>query len=199
VTEDEERRFREFAAARMNHLRGLAYLTCGDWHLAEDAVSTALTRMYVRWQRIDDPDSYARTVVVHAAVDERRRPWRRERASGDLLPEGIAPDEHSRSDERSRLLAALARLSRGQRAVVVLRFYEGLSIEQVAQIIGRSTGTVKSQAARGLAALRAVLSEQDRRDERAAGSATGSRREQQWERGLERRPDQRLDGMVQRW
>src|SRR4051812_6051116 len=141
----------------MNHLRGVAYLTCGDWHLAEDAVSTGMARLYVHWARIDNPESYARRVVINAAIDERRRPWRRERVAGDTLPDVEGPDPSHRSDDRSYLLAALKQLPRGQRAVVVLRFYEGLSIEQVAQILGRSTGTVKSQAARGLTALRAVL------------------------------------------
>jgi len=163
VNPTQEREFREFAAARMNHLRGLAYLTCGDWHLAEDAVSTALTKLFLRWTRIDDADSYARVVVIHAAIDEKRRPWRRESAYGEALPDVAGPDPTARSDERSYLLAALRRLSRGQRAVVVLRFYEGLSIEQVAGILGRSTGTVKSQAARGLAALREVLADDERR------------------------------------
>ena len=199
----EEREFREFATARMEHLRALAYLTCGDWHLAEDAVSTALTRMYLRWSRIDNPDSYARTVVIHAAIDEKRRPWRRERASGDSLPDVAGPDQMARSDERGYLLNALKRLSRGQRAVVVLRFYEGLSIEQVAQILGRSTGTVKSQASRGLATLRAVLAADvgafhgerpaDQRWDQQWGLP--ERERQEWERGQA----ERLDGMVRRW
>jgi RNA polymerase sigma-70 factor (sigma-E family) len=157
LTEDDERDFREFARARMDHLRGLAYLTCGDWHSAEDAVSTAMARLYVHWAKVDNPDAYARTCVVHAAIDERRRPWRRERASSDGMPDPPGPDPVSALDDRGYLMAALNRIPRGQRAVVVLRFYEGLSIEEVAGVLGRSTGTVKSQASRGLAALRALL------------------------------------------
>jgi RNA polymerase sigma-70 factor (sigma-E family) len=157
VKESDERDFRQFAAARMDHLRGLAYLTCGDWHAAEDAVSTTMATLYTRWTRIDNPDAYARTTVVHAAIDEKRRPWRRERASSDGMPEAPAPDLMRVYDERSYLMAALDRIPKGQRAVVVLRFYEGLSVEQVAMTLGRSKGTVKSQASRGLAALRAVL------------------------------------------
>lgn len=160
MTDRHEHEFREFAAARMDRLRSLAYLTCGDWHLAEDAVSTALARLYVRWSRIDDPESYARRVVINAAIDEKRRPWRRERSAGDGIPDTAGPDPAEALDERSYLLTALRRIPPGQRAVVVLRFYEGLSVEQVAQVLGRSTGTVKSQAARGLVALRAVLADE---------------------------------------
>lgn len=207
----EEQEFREFAAARMEHLRALAYLTCGDWHLAEDAVSTTLTRLYLRWSRIDNPDSYARTVVIHAAIDEKRRPWRRERASGDALPDVAGPDQMARSDDRGYLVTALNRLSRGQRAVVVLRFYEGLSIEQVAQILGRSTGTVKSQASRGLATLRAVLAaDAGPRGERPDDRHWDQQRSRPWDREEPDRqqpdrqdwgqgPAERLDGMVRRW
>lgn len=157
MKESDERDFREFAAARMDHLRGVAYLACGDWHTAEDAVSTAMARLYLRWVKIENPDSYVRSMVVNAAIDEKRRPWRRERAVGDLLPELPAPDQVEAYDQRSYLRAALNRIPKGQRAVVVLRFYEGLSIEQVATALKLSKGTVKSQAARGLAALRTVL------------------------------------------
>lgn len=159
-----EEEFREFAAARMDRLRGIAHLVCGDWHLAEDAVSTAMARLYARWSKIDDPESYARKAVVHAAIDERRRPWRRERAYGDWLPDVPDPDPGAVGfDERAALLAALKRLPPGQRAIVVLRYYEGLSVEQVAQTIGRSTGTVKSQTSRGLESLKAVLTGQQER------------------------------------
>jgi len=157
VNEAAEQEFREFAVSRMDHLRGLAYLTCGNWHSAEDAVSTAMARLYVHWSRVDNPDAYARTCVVHAAIDERRRPWHRERASSDGMPDPPGPDQAAVLDDRAYLMAALHRLPRAQRVVVVLRFYEGLSIEQVAEVLGRSPGTVKSHASRGLAALRTLL------------------------------------------
>ncbi len=152
----QESEFREFAAAHMHQLRKVAYLTCGDWHAAEDAVSVAMARLFARWSSIDNPGAYARTMVVRAAVDEKRRPWRRE-FSGAHLPEGSAPDLTAASDERARLWAALSRIPKGQRAVIVLRFYEGLSVDEVAQTLGRSSGTIKSQTSRGLDALRGVL------------------------------------------
>ena len=162
---DREAEFREFVGARMEALRGLAYLTCGDWQVAEDAVLSALAKLYVRWRRIDHPDAYARTAVVRAAIDETRRPWwRREQAhSHTALPDRVAPDETHSVDERLRLRAALDRLPVKQRAVVVLRFLEGLGVEQTAAALSMPVGTVKTYTGRGLHALRLIL------DERAEG------------------------------
>jgi RNA polymerase sigma-70 factor (sigma-E family) len=162
---DREAEFREFVAARMESLRGLAYLTCGDWQVAEDAVLSALAKLYVRWRRIDNPDAYARTTVVRAAIDETRRPWwRREQAhSHTALPDRIVPDETHGVDERLRLHAALGRLPVKQRAVVALRYLEGLGVQQTAAALSLSEGTVKAYTSRGLDALRKIL------DERADG------------------------------
>jgi RNA polymerase sigma-70 factor (sigma-E family) len=162
---DREAEFREFVAARMESLRGLAYLTCGDWQVAEDAVLAALAKMFVRWPRVDNPDAYARTAVVRAAIDEMRRPWwRREQShSHAAMPDRIAPDETHSVDERLRLRSALDRLPVKQRAVVVLRFLEGLGVEQTAAALSLPEGTVKAYTARGLGALRLIL------DERAEG------------------------------
>ena len=67
---DREAQFRDFVAGRMESLRGLAYLTCGDWQVAEDAVLSALARLYAKWNRVENHDAYARTAVVRAAIDE---------------------------------------------------------------------------------------------------------------------------------
>jgi DNA-directed RNA polymerase specialized sigma24 family protein len=93
--------------------------------------------------------------VVNTAVDERRRPWRREQAAG-YLPDRSAPPDDGLTVE---VLGALARLPRRQRAVVVLRYVEDLDVEATAALLGISGGTVKSQAAKGLAALREVLTD----------------------------------------
>ena len=155
---DRETEFRDFVAVRQEQLRGLAYLTCGDWQAAEDAVLTVLARMYVKWPRIDKPDSYARTAVVRAAIDETRRPWwRREQPLSDALPEPALPDGTAAVDDRLQLRAALQHLPVKQRAVLVLRFLEGLSVQQTAEIVGSPEGTVKVYTARGLTALRKVL------------------------------------------
>jgi RNA polymerase sigma-70 factor (sigma-E family) len=157
VNEDEERDFREFVNARFESLRGLAYLTCGDWEAAEDAVSISLAKLYQRWRKVDSPHSYACRTVVRAAIDEARHPWRREHAASHRLPERATPDAADRIDERMRLRDALRQIPPGQRAILVLRFYEGLSVDQTAAALGLRTGTIKSQTARGLATLREVL------------------------------------------
>jgi RNA polymerase sigma-70 factor (sigma-E family) len=160
VNQHDEEQFRQFAAARMNDLRGLAYLSCPDWQTAEDVASATLTKLYVNWKKVKDPHRYACRVVVNSAIDESRRPWRRERAAGIELLDRPAPADADVS-ESLHLRAALRRLPAGQRAVLVLRFYEDFSVDEVAEILQRSAGTVKSQTARGLATLRKILSEHD--------------------------------------
>jgi RNA polymerase sigma-70 factor (sigma-E family) len=154
---DREAEFREFARARMDSLRGLAYLTCGDWQAAEDAVASAMARLYVKWNRVDNHDAYARTAVVRAAIDETRRPWWRRERSASVIPERAAPDETQAVHDRMHIRAALGQLPARQRAVLVLRFLEGLSVEQTASALGCPQGTVKVYTARGLAALRQIM------------------------------------------
>lgn len=153
--------FREFVRGRFEPLRALAYVTCGDWQTAEDAVSGALAKLYLRWPRVTSPDAYARTMVVRAAIGEKRRPWRREHSAGDALPDTASPDLAGSVDERLRLRAALRHVPPRQRAVLVLRFLEGLSVEETAEVLGCRAGTVKSQSARGLDTLRTVLAAGD--------------------------------------
>jgi RNA polymerase sigma-70 factor (sigma-E family) len=153
--------FREFVRSRFEPLRALAYVTCGDWATAEDAVAGAMAKLYQRWHKVTAPDAYSRTMVVRAAIGEKRRPWRRERSAGDALPERSLPDHAGDVDERLRLRAALSQVPKRQRAVLVLRFLEGLSVEETAEILGCRPGTVKSQSARGLDTLRAVLAAED--------------------------------------
>ena len=149
--------FREFVAARMPSLRALAYLSCGDWHTAEDAVATALAKLYPRWGRLERPDLYAQTMVFRAAVDETRRPWRRERSASDALPDVVQVDPADTTDERLRMRAALQGVPPRQRAALILRFYLGLSVDEAAEVLACNAGTVKSQTARGLARLRRLL------------------------------------------
>jgi RNA polymerase sigma-70 factor (sigma-E family) len=148
--------FAAFVLATQPRFRRTAFLICGDWHQAEDIVQTALARVYSRWGRLsasDDPGAYAHRAVVNAAIDERRRPWRRE------LPALYPPDRCSPPDDglTVEVLAALSGLPRRQRAVVVLRYVEDRDVETTAALLGISPGTVKSQAAKGLAVLRDVL------------------------------------------
>jgi RNA polymerase sigma-70 factor (sigma-E family) len=155
---DREAEFRDFVGVQLEPLRGLAYLTCGDWQAAEDAVLTVLARMYVKWPRIASPDPYARTAVVRAAIDETRRPWwRREQSVSHAMPELSLPDGTRSVDDRLHLRAALRHLPAKQRAVLVLRFLEGLSVQETAETLGCPEGTVKVYTSRGLKSLRQVL------------------------------------------
>jgi RNA polymerase sigma-70 factor (sigma-E family) len=154
---DWERDFAEYVSGRTSALRRTAYLLCGDWHRADDLTQQALTKVYLAWRRIrthDALDGYVRRTLVNTFLDERRRPWRREVVTGEL-PDRPAPRDLA--DERLELLAALARLPRTQRAALVLRYWEDLSIAETAEVLGIREGTVKSSTARGLAALREVL------------------------------------------
>ncbi|GAA3274280.1 SigE family RNA polymerase sigma factor [Dactylosporangium vinaceum] len=158
MNRDDEAAFREFVSVQMEQLRGLAYLTCGDWQLAEDAVCTALAKLYGRWHKVDRPESYARTMVVRAAVDEVRRPWwRREHAVGDKLPEPAVRDGTPDVIDRLTVLEAMRTLPVQQRAVLVLRYLEGRTVSETAEALRCPEGTVKTNTARGLARLRERL------------------------------------------
>ncbi len=154
----DEADYRAYVSGRSLALRRTAYLLCGDWHQAEDLVQSVFTSLYVNWHRVRDRDSldgYVRTTLVRRVIDESRRPWRRETAS-DRLPDGASPDDFSIED-RALVRAALRQLPVRQRAVVVLRFFDDLDVATTAQLLGCSTGTVKSHTARALASLRTQL------------------------------------------
>jgi RNA polymerase sigma-70 factor (sigma-E family) len=155
---DRDREFGEFVDARALVMRRTAYLLCGDWHRAEDIVQTALIKLYVAWARVrkDSVDAYARKVLVRTAIDEGRRGFFQRERSVDAVPEHPVTDDSADFDLR----LALDALPPGQRAVVVLRYWEDLSITETARILGRTEGTVKSQAAKGLAALRELLEDE---------------------------------------
>lgn len=151
--------FVAFYQARGGHLRNTAYLLCGDWHLAEDLTQIAFTKLYRAWRRIDRRDTldqYARKVLLRAFLDERRHPWRREFPTEPGSAELDRPTTDQDTTE-SRLHAALMCLPPRRRAVLVLRFWADMSVEQVADAMNTTAGTVKSQTARGLAQLRALL------------------------------------------
>lgn len=137
--------------ARTRALLRTAYLLTGDHALAEDLVQTALAKAWFHWSRIrgDNPEPYVRRILVTTYSSWWRRRWNGEIPTEDL-PETPAPAGADRVD----LWAALSRLPRRQRAVVVLRYYEDLTEAETARLMGSSVGTVKSQAAKALAKLR---------------------------------------------
>jgi RNA polymerase sigma-70 factor (sigma-E family) len=161
VDQRDEQEFAEYFVARRDAVRRTAYMLCGDWHRADDLAQTAFVALHRRWRKIRDRgalDAYVRRTVVRAAIDESRRPWRRERQT-ETLPE--VTDQGTRVDDRvatrSALLDGLKEVPPRQRAVLVLRFLEGLDVAATATALKCSEGTVKSQTARGLDALRGVL------------------------------------------
>lgn len=153
--------FIAYYTARAARLRNTAYLLCGDWHLAEDLTQATFTKLYRAWARVDRHDAldqYARQVLLRTFLDERRRPWRRERpaAPDDAVLDITAPEVRG-SEDREVLRNALQLVPKRRRAVLILRFWADLPVEQVAEILGCSAGTVKSQTSRGLADLRGAL------------------------------------------
>jgi RNA polymerase sigma-70 factor (sigma-E family) len=148
--------FSQFMQARWPQLVRLGYGLTGDLQTAEDLAQTAFAKAYASWWRVrraDDPDAYVRRIVVNA----NRNRFRKSRVSElltDSLPELPAADEVGRRDDRAILIRELMRLSHGQRAAVVLRYWLDLSEAETAAVLGCSVGNVKSQAARGLAKLR---------------------------------------------
>jgi RNA polymerase sigma-70 factor (sigma-E family) len=154
---DEPDGFREFVAARSRALLRTAWLLTGDWAAAQDLVQTALAKTWPAWSRIersDDPEVYVRRVLVTTYATWWRRRWRAETPSAVMPDKQTSADPFDEADRRAVVAAALSRLSRGQRAVVVLRYFDDLTEAQTAAALGCSVGTVKSQNARALAALR---------------------------------------------
>lgn len=133
---------------------------CGDWHNADDLVQTTLTKLYLAWPRIRKdrgPDAYAHRILANVAIDESRRPWRREVSTDDIGDRVDAATTTSGSDSRLDLAGALAALPKAQRITVVLRFWVDASVAETADTMGCSPGTVKSQTARALIRLRELL------------------------------------------
>lgn len=165
--DESDEAFRRFAADSATGLGRLAYLLCGDRHLAEDLVQICLIRMYRAWPRIwplDAPERYAQKVLLRCWLNERRKPWRHSEVRDGTVPD--QPDESAdplravgSTHLKDQLRMALAGVPARQRAAVVLRHWSQLSVTEAAAGLGCSEGTVKSQTARGLAALRKSMTE----------------------------------------
>ena len=152
-----DRDFQTYVAAHRARLHRLAFLLCGDAHRAEDLVQQALIKTYRVWGRLvrdGNIDAYVRKILLNTHIDEMRRPSRRERL--EEAPDRTAPSTNF--EERSALFAGLVALPRGQRQVVVLRYYLGLSVNETAEELGLAPGTVKSQSADALRSLERSLS-----------------------------------------
>lgn len=150
--------FVEYVTGRHAWLRRVAYVLCQDWHAADDLVQGVFTRLFTHWpraRRADNLDAYVRQILVRTFLSEQRKSWRTRVVLAATPPDVAAAvqDRDAMLDVREALLAVPPR----QRAAIVLRYYCDLDVEQAAVALGCSAGTVKSQTARGLAAMRRVL------------------------------------------
>jgi RNA polymerase sigma-70 factor (sigma-E family) len=161
VSSDQE--FAELAADRMPALLRYAHLLTGERARAEDLVQSALAAAYRHRRRIDPAtaEAYVRKAVLNAYLSWWKRGRSRERVT-DRPPDRPQPDSAAAVDERDAMWSALATLPPRQRAVLVLRYYEDLSEAEIARVLDIAPGTVKSQAAKALASLRASAALRDR-------------------------------------
>lgn len=150
----------EFIHGRRQRLFRSAFLLCGDRHEADDLVQSTLLKVVMAWrrlERIDNVEAYARRTLLSVFISSQRRMWRREAPFGEL-PERPTPTDDP-SGIGAEVLTALATLPIKQRAVLVLRYWEDLSVEATAEALGLRPGTVRSHASRGIATLRTAMSE----------------------------------------
>jgi RNA polymerase sigma-70 factor (sigma-E family) len=151
--------FTAFVATHADALVRSAFLLTGRLADAEDAVQSALLKVYLAWSRIERRDAalaYARRAVVREVIDVRRGPLRRVRPT-ERPPDVAIPSAAERVDAQDAMHAALLRLPPRQRAVLVLRYFDDLTEAQAADVLGIRVGSVKQHASRGLAHLRDVL------------------------------------------
>ena len=149
-----------FASARLFRT---AYAVSGDRQLAEDALQAGLVSAYASWSRVarsDNPEAYVRRIVMNQLFAWHRRARNRHEVILEVVPEVPAAESlEDRLGDADLVWQALRELPPRQRAVVVLRYVEDLSERETAELLGIQPGTVKSQAAGGLAHLRVRLGE----------------------------------------
>ncbi|GAA2546663.1 SigE family RNA polymerase sigma factor [Winogradskya consettensis] len=160
MADGSEAEYVAYVSGRIPALRRLAYLLCGNDHQADDLVQETITKIFVRWPQVrkaENIDNYVHTILVRTFLDDRRRGWWKVLLG--TSPERAAP-AGAAVEDREVLRAALAQVPPRQQAVLVLRFLDDRPVAEVAEIMGCSQGTVKSQTAHGLAALRRILGDQ---------------------------------------
>jgi RNA polymerase sigma-70 factor (sigma-E family) len=159
VKAEDEGRYVGYVSTRLPWLRKVAFLLCQDWHRADDVAQAAITKLYVHWRtasKANNLDGYVRTILVREYLSNQRTAWAsRVDLSGGSVADFAVPD----GDVTTRLAVrtALADVAPRQRAALVLRYYCDLSVDETAEVLNCSPGTVKSQTARGLESLRRAL------------------------------------------
>jgi RNA polymerase sigma-70 factor (sigma-E family) len=155
-----EAEFAEYAAARQHHLVRTAFLLCGDHSVAQDLAQEALANLCRAWpraHRADSVDAYARRTLINAYLRHQRKLGRDRAAHQALANQNRSPETSENTELRLYLLAALDQLAARSRAVLVLRYWDDLSVQETATTLGCSVGTVKSQTSRALSRLRELL------------------------------------------
>ena len=149
--DDDQVSFEAYVSARGRALLRFAFVLSRDPDLAQDLVQDALVKAHGRWSRIDAHDAYVRKAIVNDFLS-----WKRRRASRDVVTDTL-PETAAWSagpEDRDAMWRVLAELPRQQRAVLVLRFYEGLGDDEIAHVLGCSAATVRSHSSKALATLR---------------------------------------------
>jgi RNA polymerase sigma-70 factor (sigma-E family) len=178
-TAEQDEDFAEFVREVSPRLLRTAYLLCGSQDAAEDLVQEALERACRRWRRIagnEAPEAYVRRIVVNLANDRWRRGGRLRESEQALAAEQLDPrDEYGRLDLRDQLTAMLATLPIRMRTIIVLRYFHDMDDARIADVLGITTSSVRSQLSRGLAKLRAAAGAAEAReadpDDRAPAEA----------------------------
>jgi RNA polymerase sigma factor (sigma-70 family) len=177
VSASRDAEYTRYVSARLPSLRRLAAVLCQDWQRADDLVQVTITQLYVHWGRAsaaEHTDAYARAILVREFAHERRSAWaRRVRLNGEVTDRPAAAADH---DAALDLRTAVAALPPRQRAALVLRFYCDLNVDQSAELLSCSPGTIKSQTAKALHALRGALEPRHIADITGRSSAEAGRR-----------------------
>ncbi len=157
----EDDHFQRWFSEAQDGLVRYAYLCCGDRDHAEELVADSVARLWPTWRsgRVQNPDGYVRRIIANKLTDTRRRAAVRRRVDRQMRSDGVTGDSTAATDDELTLLPLVLGLPPKQRAVIVLRYYESRSEEEIASLLDLPAGTVKSRAARGLDQLRAQLSE----------------------------------------
>ncbi|MEV0897015.1 SigE family RNA polymerase sigma factor [Actinoplanes sp. NPDC049802] len=156
--------YEEFADSRLSALLRYAVMLTGDPTTAQDLVQETMVRVQLHWTKVsrtDSPDGYVRKILTNQFIDMRRGSWWRRVLLWPDLDDSVpvTSDHADESAERDRMWSLLAKLPRRQRAALVLRYYEDLPDQEIADILGCAVGTVRSSISRGLGTLRAELVE----------------------------------------
>ncbi len=147
--------FERYVEQRSARLLRTAYLLCRDWATAEDPLQTALAKAWTAWRRVgENPDPYVYRILANTHASWWRRRWRAEIPAADV-PDTVVADDADLVGSRDAVRQAVGCLPPRQRAVIVLRYFADLAEDEIAGVLGCSVATVRSQASRALAKLRA--------------------------------------------